>query len=241
MLEDFNGDKLNHKLWLETYLPQWSSAQKTVPSYRIGDSILTLYIADDQKPWSEEFNGCIRVSNLQTGVYSGPVGSTLGQHHFSDNLVVRQEHKPMFLWTPFRGRIEMKCRAHISKENVAALWLIGREMNPHESAELCLFELKGSNILSREKAVVGYGIRSFADPCLENAFFEDCLSIDVEQWNVFSLDWREDSVSFYVNGSLIRTVNQAPAYPMQIMLNLYDLENIKNENNTFEIDYIRTE
>lgn len=28
-------------------------------------------------------------------------------------------------------------------------------------------------------------------------------------------------------------------YKMQLMLNLYDLKNIKNENNRFEIDYIK--
>ena len=36
----------------------------------------------------------------------------------------------------------------------------------------------------------------------------------------------------------IKTIKQSPDYPMQLMLNLYDLQNIKNEKNVFEIDYV---
>lgn len=120
-IDHFDGKELNKKVWIETYLPQWSSRDKTRPSYNIKDSVLSLYISNDQKPWSEEYNGDIRVSNLQTGVFSGPVGSSIGQHHFSDNLIVREEQKEEFLLTPWYGSIEIKCRCYISEENVAAL------------------------------------------------------------------------------------------------------------------------
>lgn len=237
-IDHFDGKELNKKVWIETYLPQWSSRDKTRPSYNIKDSVLSLYISNDQKPWSEEYNGDIRVSNLQTGVFSGPVGSSIGQHHFSDNLIVREAQKEEFLLTPLYGSIEMKCRCHISEENVAALWLIGLEKNESESSELCLFELKGWNVKDK-KAVIGYGIRAFKDPKLVNDFHEDEFDIDVEDWNIYKVDWRKNEVIFYINGKEIRRINQAPAYRMQLMLNLYDLKNIKNEENRFEIDYIK--
>ncbi len=91
-----------------------SSRDKTRPCYKIKDTVLSLYVSNEQKPWSEEYNGDIRVSNLQTGVF-------FGQHHFSDNLIVREEQKEEFLLTPWYGSIEMKCSCYISEENVAAL------------------------------------------------------------------------------------------------------------------------
>ena len=86
----------------------------------------------------------MRVSNLQTGVFSGEIGSCAGQHHFTEGLVVREFQQKDFKVTPQYGK-------------------------------------------------------------------------------------------------KIKVINQSPDYPMQIMLNLYDLENIKNENNVFEIDYVKVE
>lgn len=98
-IDHFDNNELNKSIWIETYLPQWSSRAKTRPSYRIKDSVLTLYISNEQKLWSEEYNGQIKVSNLQTGVFSVKVGTSIGQHHFSADLVVREEQKGKFLLT----------------------------------------------------------------------------------------------------------------------------------------------
>ena len=59
-VDHFDGKELNKKVKIETYLPQWSSRDKTRPSYNIKDSVLSLYISNDQKPWSEDYNGDIR-------------------------------------------------------------------------------------------------------------------------------------------------------------------------------------
>lgn len=75
MFDDFLGNDLNEEIWFPFYLPQWSSRKNAVATYRIKESVLTLYIADDQKPWCPEWNGDIRVSNLQSGVFSGALGS----------------------------------------------------------------------------------------------------------------------------------------------------------------------
>lgn len=136
------------------------------------------------------------------------------------------------------GAIEMKCRCFISEENVAALWMIGLETEENESSELCLFELKGWNV-GHKKSVIGYGIRAFKDPKLVNEFYEEEFNIDVSDWNIYKVDRKKGEVIFYINGKEIRRINQSPDYKMQLMLNLYDLKNIKNENNRFEIDYIK--
>lgn len=125
--DDFNDAKLDERVWIPTYLPQWSCRDKTIPSYRIKNSTLTLFISNEQQPWSVEWNGKIRVSNLQTGVFSGCIGSNVGQHHFTPGLIVREPQDKKFNLIQKYGHIEFKARCNISKENVAAFWLVGTE------------------------------------------------------------------------------------------------------------------
>ncbi|WP_167957034.1 glycoside hydrolase family 16 protein [Anaerosporobacter faecicola] len=236
--DDFEGTKLDTSKWLPMYLPQWSSREKSKPSYRVKDSILTLYISDNQEAWCPKWNGEVRVSNLQTGVFSGEIGSSIGQHHFTKELVVTEKQLCEFTAVFQYGYLELKARCHISSENVAALWLIGVEVEPTQSSEICLFELKGWNV-KEKSAIIGYGVHPFGDPQIMDEFYEDAFSIDVKDWNVYALRWDSDRITFYLNGEEIRTIRQSPDYAMQIMLNLYDLKGINNEKNTFEIDYVR--
>lgn len=238
MNDDFDQKELDTNYWIPTYLPQWSSRKTTIPSYRIENSILTLYIADEQEPWCSEWNGEVRVSNLQTGVYSGKINSKQGQHHFTEGLIVREEQERKYTVTPQYCTLEFKARCHISKENVAALWLIGIEEEEHQSAEICLFELKGWNI-DETGAIIGYGVHPFGDNKIIDEFYEERFNIDVEEWNVYRLDWTRERIQFFFNDQLVKTIEQSPCYPMQLMLNLYDLYHIKNEKNCFQIDYVK--
>ena len=77
--DTFDGDALDERRWLPHYLPQWSSPRALGRAVRLGDGPLRLLIEADQPPWCPEFDGEIRVSSLQTGVFAGPVGSTIGQ------------------------------------------------------------------------------------------------------------------------------------------------------------------
>ena len=100
-----------------------------------------------------------------------------------------------------------------------------------------LFELKGWQA-AEKSAVIGYGIHSFGDPNLVDEFYEHHFDICVSDWNVYSVKWEEQQIAFYLNGEKIRVIHQSPNYPMQLMLNLYDLKNIKNERNRIEVDYV---
>ena len=239
--DDFDHPELDLSKWIPVYLPQWASTEATKPRYRIEDSQLILTIKPDQLPWSPEFNGPVRVSNVQTGVWSGSLGSQRGQHLFSPSLRVRQEQLPRQTYTPLYGRIQFRCLCRIRRSNVAALWMIGLEDEPQRSAEICLFELKGTNI-EPHSAIVGYGVRAFADPALKNDFFEDRFSIEVEDWHTWGIEWTQRAVRFFLDDMLIRTLLQSPNYPMQLMLNLYDLEPPSAESRPlpeFRIDWVR--
>jgi hypothetical protein len=86
--DTFDAGVLDETRWLPYYLPQWSSREASAARYATGGGTLRLCIEEDQPPWCPEFDGNIRVSSVQTGVFAGPVGSTNGQQHFRSDLVV---------------------------------------------------------------------------------------------------------------------------------------------------------
>ncbi|OEK01353.1 glycoside hydrolase [Roseivirga sp. 4D4] len=221
--DDFTETTLNAELWIPTYLPQWSSRDKTYPKYQLIDNKLILQITEDQEPWSEEFNGQVKVSNLQTGVYSGPIGSNLGQHRFSEDLVVREYQPKQRTYTPLYGRFEIRCRVpNLGIDNVAALWMIGFEDQPNRSAEICIVEIIGSK-QPENGALIGYGLHPFGDPKIKDEFYEDHFELDIKEFHSYACEWTPEHVDFYIDDKFIRRINQSPDYPMQLMLNLYEV------------------
>ncbi len=235
--DGFDGPALDTGRWLPYYLPQWSSRATAEARYTLTGDSLILHITDDQKPWCPEFNGDVRVSSLQTGVFSGPPGSTRGQHRFSPACTVREAQETARLYTPRHGFFELRARCRIAANNVAALWMIGFEDTPERSGEICIFELKGGNA-GASRAVIGYGIHPFGDPELVDEFYEDEFALNVAEFNTYAAEWSATAVHFYVNGALVRTIQQSPAYAMQFMLNIYDLENVPSAGSEFVVDYV---
>jgi Glycosyl hydrolases family 16 len=70
-------------------------------------------------------------------------------------------------------------------------------------------------------ADVGIGIKSFADPALEDAFAPERLALDVAGFHTYAVNWRPDSVRFLVDGRQIRRIHQAPDYPLQLELGVF--------------------
>lgn len=242
--DDFNRKSLNAKNWFSFYLPQWSSRNNSKPKYSLEDGCLLLQITESQKPWCTEFNGEVKCSSLQTGVFSGDIGSNLGQHHFTQNLRVRefQAHQKKFV--PQYGYFEIKAKALNTISNVVSLWMIGFEDTPEHSAEICIFEVKGENV-QKNKAKIGYGIHQFKDPNVKEAFFEDEFSIDVTQFHIYAAEWTPTYVDFYIDNKFIRRINQSPNYPMQFMLGIYEIpvkrKSLKDKKypKEFVIDYVK--
>lgn len=235
--DGFDGDGLDETHWLPYYLPQWSSRELSTPRYEFSETGFSLYIANDQQPWCPEFNGAVRVSSLQTGGYSGPVGSKIGQHRFSPNCQVREEQVAERKYLPKYGYFELRAKCHIAQHNVAALWMIGYEDLPERSAEICIFELKGSNIHNGH-ALIGYGVHPFGDASMVDEFYEEPFELDVSEFNTYAVAWSENRIDFFINDRKVRTIHQSPDYEMQLMLNIYDLENRNAENMRFFIDYV---
>ena len=207
--------------WLPFYLPQWSSREASAA--RVSFDPFELRIDEDQPPWSPEFNGALRVSNLQTGVFSGEVGSSIGQHHFRQDLAVREQQQAERIYTPQYGLIEARVRACPDPDSMVALWLIGFESDPVESGELCVFEIFGRE-LDADHGIVGVGIHPFGDPALHDDFVKLEVEGDLTEWHTYSAEWSPGLSRFFIDDELVHETAQAPAYPLQLMLNIYEFE-----------------
>jgi len=71
-------------------------------------------------------------------------------------------------------------------------------------------------------AAVGMGIHPFRDPALSDDFAAPRLDTDVSEPHDYAADWRTGRVDFSVDGEHVRTVHQAPDYPMQFMVAVFD-------------------
>lgn len=239
--DDFSSLDLDFAKWFPYYLPQWKNREFARARYRLDGQQLSLTIEEDQKPWAPDHNGEIRVSNLQTGVFSGPIGSSIGQHRFKGGLTVQQEQEALTLYTPTYGLVELRAKAIKDPECLVALWLIGYESDPAESAEICIMEIFGKEI-DEDGALVGVGIKKHHDPRIEEDFSKVAVQADVCDWHTYSVEWTSESVSFYFDEVCLKTVNQSINYPMQLMLNIYEFgreEGVGTYPKEFAVDWVR--
>jgi len=243
--EDFTGASLNPNHWVPYYLPQWSSRELSKPRYTLQDGLLSLRIEADQQPWCPEFNGEVKCSSIQTGLFAGPLGSAIGQHSFFNPLCrVREEQISQRKYVPHYGYIEMRAKFAASASDVVALWMIGYEDAPERSAELCIMEVKGWQV-QPQAAKVGMGLRQFNDPKIVTDFTEDTYPIDVMEFHVYAVQWIPGKVVLYIDGAPVREINQSPDYPMQLMLGIYELpEQLRDASSQrypkeFVVDYVR--
>ena len=239
--DTFQGDALDLGRWLPSYLPHWSSRERSAARYELRDGLLRLRIDGDQEPWCPELDGDVRVSSLQTGAFSGPLGSAVGQHRFSPDAVVREEQQAVRLYTPRYGRIELRARASDDPRVMAALWLIGYEDEPERSGEICVCEVYGRD-LAPGRATIGVGVHPFADPRLVDEFERVTLPLDARDFHRYAAEWTPGGVDFLVDGERVKTVAQAPDYPMQLMLSLYEFREGEPEGpypKELVVDYVR--
>jgi hypothetical protein len=219
--ETFERPQLDDRLWLPNYLPHWSSRAATRARYDVGGGELRLRIDADQPPWNAEKDGWIRTSGLQTGQFSGPVGSRHGQLQFTEGLVVRENVPVEALYTPTYGLIEVRLAAIADPADMIALWMIGFEDEPERSGEICICEIFGRDV-TETTARVGMGIHPWADPALEDDFEQVALELDAREPHWYAAEWLPGRVRFFVDEQLVKVVDEAPTYPMQSMLTLYE-------------------
>ncbi len=219
--DEFDLPRLDRSKWLPFYLPHWSSRARAAARYTLSVSELTLLVAYDQPPWCPEFDGDVKCSSLQTGLFAGALGSATGQHRFKSVVEVREEQENCALYVPTYGYFEMRAKAELGPDDLAAMWMIGFEDRPERCGEITVCELFGKNV-GPTSTGLGYGIKPLHDPALTNGDFHvDSLPFDPAQFHIYAAEWTPDGVAFFFDNERLRNVAQSPAYPMQFMLNVY--------------------
>jgi rhodanese-related sulfurtransferase len=211
-VDDFDGPSLDRDAWLPHYLPHWSSRAASTATYAVEGSELRLTIPRGQGLWCEDTHDDppLRVSGVQSGARDG-------QQPFREGQAVRESGPTWWGVTPHFGRIEVRARMELSPRSMASVWMVGIEDQPHRSGEICVFEVFGD-----APTAIGMGIKHFRDPALRWDFEAPRLAIDVREPHLYAADWREGRVDFSVDGERIRSVEQAPDYPMQFMVAVFD-------------------
>jgi hypothetical protein len=242
--DHFDRPDLDPDVWLPHYLPAWSSRAATRATYELHDSCLHLSIPPAQGLWLPgEHMPPLRVSGVQTGNFSGPVGSSIGQQPWRSGVTVR-EQQPLFQgYTPQYGRLEMRARGVVSPRSMIAWWMVGLEDSPERCGEICPVEIFGDTV-GAGRAAVGMGLKQIRDPALEQDFEAVPLPIDVAEFHSYAVDWRSGSVEFFLDGELIRSCAQAPAYPMQMMVAVFDFPDRASADDAnavpeLVVDYLR--
>jgi Glycosyl hydrolases family 16 len=220
--ERFASDGLDPAVWFPYYLPHWSSRAESAATWSVQGGDLHLTIPPDQGLWcADRHEEPMRVSCVQTGSFAGPVGSTIGQLPFADGLTVREEQPTLWGYTPLHAHVEVTMRARVSARSMFAFWMSGIEDRPERSGEICVAEVFGDTIHDGA-ADVGIGVKRLGDPALRQEFSTLRLAIDVAEPHTYGVDWRPGSLAFLVDGEVVRRVDQAPDYPMQLMIGVFD-------------------
>ncbi len=236
-LDDFDGSGLDLTSWRSSYLPVWSSTAASAATYTVSNSLLTLAIPPAQGLWcAGDHEPPLRVSGIQSGALSGPVGSPRGQQRYREGLTVREEQERFEGWLPAPGptgvgRVAIRCAMMLSPRSMAAMWLSGFEDDPaqEQCGELCVVEVFGRALSTvPPSAEVGVGIKPFRDPALRDDFAAPRLPIDVADFHTYSVEWGADAAVFTVDGEQVRRCAGPPTYPMQVMVGVFDFPEWSN-------------
>jgi RimJ/RimL family protein N-acetyltransferase len=219
--ELFDGDSLDEARWWPFYTPHWSGREAAAARWTIGAQGLELRIEADTRPWAPDLDGDLRVSHLQTGQRSGPLGSDDGQHRFRAGLRVREEQPEHRGWLVRHGVIEVRMAAVRHPDVMVACWPIGFEEQPDDCGELCIAEIFGREI-DGDGGLVGIGVKAQNDPRLRTDFEKIRFDGDLTDFHDYAVEWTPERARFFIDGRWVKTVVQTIDYPVQLMLDVYE-------------------
>ena len=141
----------------------------------------------------------------------------MGGQPFLPGQRVLEEQPEFWGCTPTYGTVELRARAVLSPRSMVGFWLSGIEDRPERSGEILLMEIFGT-----APRGVGMGLRPFRDPRLTEDWSVVDLPIDVTAFHTYAVDWRPGSLVCTVDGEVVKRVAQAPDYPVQLEIAVFD-------------------
>jgi hypothetical protein len=203
-------------------LPHWTTPDRSAARYEATATGLRLRIDADQLDWRDE-DAPLRVSNLQTGTFSGDRGSRQGTHrHRKDGLTVRTPTLTRLLWTPSAGRFDITVSATRDDGCMLAAWLVGTEhLNAEQAGEVCVFEIDAAAIGSTTTA--RSGLKSHGDPNLVTDMADVEIPLDSSRPHTWTAIWGTGETIIGCEGVILRRLDQAPDYPLFLMVDLFEI------------------
>jgi hypothetical protein len=224
-VEEFSGTRLDTAVWTPAYLPAWSSLAAAAADHWVDDG-LHLRIGPDHPLWCPDRHPePLRVSAVQTANWSGPVGSRRAPAPYADGLTVTEEQTENLGLVRRLGRVEVELRADLAPGAMFSAWMIGLEREPADSGEICIVEVfadQSTGQGSDSRVRYGRGLHRFRDPRLTEEWSQVPVQLDVGTTHRYAVDWRADGVDFQVDGRRVGTSAQSPAYPMFLIIGLFD-------------------
>ncbi|WP_432561602.1 hypothetical protein [Kineococcus sp. SYSU DK003] len=225
-VEEFRTPRLDPARWVDHYLPHWTTPRRSQARYDLLGPLtggLRLRIDDDQPDWRPE-DAPLRVSNLQTATFGGPVGSDRGTHrHRPDGLRVRTAVAQRLLWAPRSGQVDVTVTASRDRGCMLAAWLVGTEhLGADDSGEVCLFEIDADAVTSTG-TTARVGIKAHHDPRLRTDMTEVTVPVPVGRAHTWSARWDEGGVAVACDERVVFTSSQVLGYPLQLMVDLFEI------------------
>ena len=221
--ERFQGDALDPEVWFPYYLPHWSSREQSAATYSIRDGELHLMIP------TESLSGAPTSTTSRSGL-----GSTDGQLRRAGRLddwptALRGGAEGgggatdlLGLHAPFRPRRSRTCAAHDAALDVRLL-AAGIEDEPERSGEI----LRRRGLRRRDRGWISgpleWGSSSFRDLHLtERLLGAASLRSMCPSATPMRLIWNPSPSTSPSTRLPVRSLDQSPGYPMQLMIGVFD-------------------
>jgi beta-glucanase (GH16 family) len=105
-------------------------------------------------------------------------------------------------------------------------------------------EVFGDAVQKGASIAMGCGLHAFRDPGVTEDFDTVRLPIDLSDFHTYGVRWSKDTTDFFVDGEPVRSCAWPPAYPMQMMLAVFDFpeQSTGGDNDAVPemiVDYVR--
>ncbi|QAY70665.1 family 16 glycosylhydrolase [Xylanimonas protaetiae] len=132
-------------------------------------------------------------------------------------------------WTPREGVVEATVSACPDPGFLTAVWLVGVEdASPDDSGEITVAELFGDRV-GPAASTVRCGVKAVNDPRLVTDLADVDLPVDATRPHRYAAAWGEEGVGLYVDGRLVHAVGQTLRYPLQLLVDLFELPGLDGD------------
>lgn len=248
--DEFNGTDINRSLFMDRYLPHWSTSPGTKANFEVSNGSLKLYIKKGQTPWDPHHDRETTVSSIQTF-------NKDYIHRWSNYKDVAQNTEPFRGFIQKYGYFEIRAKAAPGGGVHSAWWMTGVNQDlpegvnkqARQTGEVDIFEILGRNGGKEARMTVHpWGDKLKLGLLPTTGLFGDGSDY-TSAWHTYGYEWTPTQLRLYVDGKHVATRNKKIDYPMMMYLGVYEKTQAVTWTGpydptvpypkTFEVDYMR--